>query len=685
MKHDPKLKTLSHDQELIAHAYRGLAPLSRDFDRLETALDHLQVASGAEHVETIRALRAKVQAFTPAVTLIGQVKAGKTSLVNAMAGTPGFLPSDINPWTSVVTSLNLSPRRTKAQQRADFRFFTDAEWANLLTTGGRVGELASRAGADEELAKVCRQLDAMRDAARDRLGERFEMLLGQSHDYSYVDPELVQRYVCLGDDLDGEPGQGRFADITRSAELFFGQPALPIPLCLRDTPGVNDTFMVREQITVNAIRGSRLCVVVLSAHQALSNVDLALVRLIANVPARDVIIFVNRVDELTDPANDIPEIRASIEATLKSMSIPAEAEILFGSAKWANAALSGDLGQMGRDSAEALLNWARYQAEHGALEKDTATMVWELSGLPAMGQAIADRIAAGEGAAALSRLGGAARNVAGAISAAAAITDRQIVERRPAPVDASKLENALDALSTEVTQTLSNGLATLTADLDLRLGKAQETFGNRATTALIRHLESYGEEIEWTYEPSGLRLLLKSSYNVFCAKSHKVAEEVFHDAASRIQALFEETFALSHTGYTLDAPQGADPPAPIMLGQTIALDIKGSWWSRWWRKRRDYSAYAQEFRALIDAEIAPMADALTSDHAAPHAEALQEVLKSFLAEQRKVLMGLAQRSAPDLEHLRKEEAKAVGAQTDALAAAQAVLTDIGSNRREGTR
>ncbi|MEO0761112.1 MAG: hypothetical protein AAFZ09_04790, partial [Pseudomonadota bacterium] len=49
------------------------------------------------------------------------------ALANAMAGTLGLLPSDINPWTSVVTSMHLSPHRTQAHHKARFRFFTDAE------------------------------------------------------------------------------------------------------------------------------------------------------------------------------------------------------------------------------------------------------------------------------------------------------------------------------------------------------------------------------------------------------------------------------------------------------------------------------------------------------------------------------------------------------------------------------
>jgi hypothetical protein len=270
-------------------AYRGLAPLVRELRTVDEALEQLLKVGNADAEPAIRDLRRQIRAFEPSVTMIGQVKAGKTSLVNAMVGRPGLLPADINPWTSVITSLHVSPRIRESAQHAKFRFFSEEEWSNLLNRGGRVGELARRAGADKELETVRAQLEEMREKSRQRLGKRFELLLGQEHDYGYVDPELVERYVCLGDDVDPdtEPdnGQGRFADITKSAELYLSQKGLVWPMCVRDTPGVNDTFLVREQITVNAIRSSRVCVVVLSAHQALSTVDMALIRMIANIRA----------------------------------------------------------------------------------------------------------------------------------------------------------------------------------------------------------------------------------------------------------------------------------------------------------------------------------------------------------------------------------------------------------------
>jgi hypothetical protein len=143
---------------LMSLAYRGLAPLVRELRTVDEALEHLLRLGDANAESAIRDLRRRIRAFEPSITMIGQVKAGKTSLVNAMVGRPGLLPADINPWTSVITSLHVSPRIRESAQHAKFSFFSEEEWSNLLNRGGRVGELARRAGADKELETVRAQL-----------------------------------------------------------------------------------------------------------------------------------------------------------------------------------------------------------------------------------------------------------------------------------------------------------------------------------------------------------------------------------------------------------------------------------------------------------------------------------------------------------------------------------------------
>lgn len=665
----------------LDHAmFHGLDPLVRDLRKLDGALQNLQAAGDETNLEPIQKLRRQLRDFEPTVTLIGQVKAGKTSLVNAMTGGGALLPADVNPWTSVVTSLHLSPTLTAANQHSKFQFFAEKEWTNLLNTGGRVGELASRAGADKELEKVRQQLNDMREKSRIRLGANFEQLLGQSHEYRYIDEELIQRYVCLGDDFDldttTDKTQGRFADITKSADLFVSQPTIPMQMCLRDTPGVNDTFMVREQITMNAIRGSRLCVVVLSASQALSTIDLALIRLIANIPTRNVVIFVNRVDELANPSEDIPEIRASILKTLAGQGISADTEIIFGSAHWGNHAMTGNIGAMDPASADALLNLARFEATQNGLEKNPVAMVWTLSGLPALGRAVAERIVSGEGAQIIDAIASGARNAANSISASRAIADRWVVEGPSKPVDVAAMARNIDAIGDASVPGLADQLDPLHDALDARLEKSRHSFVSRAVVSLIDHLETLGEDAVWTYDPTGLRLLFRSGYQVFAAKASRVGEDQYLRCSHELKSLFLESFSLSEVGFDLEPPPLPSPPVPVMLGQTIALDIKGGWWTRWWRRKRSYEAYAEEFRALVDAEIAPMVDGIRTELATSFSHTLTTELEGFINAQRKVFLALADRSQADLANVRKQQVDAFEHKRTSLIEAQSILTDF---------
>jgi hypothetical protein len=613
---------------------------------LEAALDNLVEIGDEATARLAEKLRAQIDTLEPSVTMIGQVKAGKTTLVNAMVGLPGLLPADVNPWTSVVTSLHLSPETPPdGQIGASFRFFEPSEWDRLLEKGGRIGELAERAGHEDELEKVRAQVERMREKSRSRLGKRFELLLGQQHDYQSYDQALIERYVCLGEDLGEEGGaaemQGRFADITKSADLQIHRPELPMKLCIRDTPGVNDTFMMREQITIRAIRDSRICVVVLSAHQALSSVDMALIRLISNIRAREVVIFVNRIDELSDPGNQVPEIRDSIRATLKKHDGPADAEIIFGSAHWANLALTDTLDTLDADSAAALLNWAEAELEAGPDDEEFSTDVWRLSGIPALYGAIGQRIAEGVGKDALARAARGAMNLAQAVEAAQETNGPRSGAAARAKISRDDLAARYDRLARDSLAAFDAAFEAELSSYHVRLDRSHRSFLERATASLIDHLDKRGEGAVWSYEPTGLRLLLRSAYQVFGAKAQGTARRSFAEAAAGITALYGEAFDGLGADFAITAPPTAHVPAPVVIGQTIALDIKGNWWRDWWRRRRGFSAYATEFYGMIEAETNGIVDDLkTAQGEALRAE-MRAILTGFLADQREALLGFA--------------------------------------------
>ena len=632
---------LTLPQRLLQSALGGLEGFARSLDPLRQALTTAAQLGDENTRKMALRLIAKLDRLEPSVTMIGQIKSGKTSLVNSMIGWPDLLPADVNPWTSVVTSLHLTPKPRTPETTAVFSFFEEDEWDRLIAGGGRIGELANRAGADDELSKIKAQVEAMREKSKARLGRKFEMLLGQQHDYGYFDKDLIERYVCLGDDFDDAAPemQGRFADITKSADLTFHQPAVPMRLCIRDTPGVNDTFMMREQITIRSIRDSRICIVVLSAHQALSSTDLALVRLISNVKSRDIIIFVNRMDELSDPATQVDQIRQSILETLARHNGPADAQIIFGSALWAQKAMSGGVAALPEASKTALLDWAKANSNPELRKMKARGIMWELSGLPALYDAMAERIRDGIGNEAVAQIAASARNLVNGIRMSDNLAAKAQIRETSVRLRPEDIQTALTRLQQESLSALHEDLSRIQSDFASRCDRAHDSFLGRATDALVHHLECYGDQSIWEYDPSGLRVLLSSackSYGVHCQAAYNNCIE---QTINGFAALYQQALDLPPELFDIKAPPAPVPPPPVSLGQTIALDLKGNWWRNWWFKRRGYQAYAADFHAMIKAETDGFLTDLKTDQINGLHSAVMQRVQQFIAEQSSILLG----------------------------------------------
>ncbi|MEL7048683.1 MAG: dynamin family protein [Pseudomonadota bacterium] len=242
--------------------------------------------------------------------VIGQIKAGKSTFINAFIQRPDFLPTDVNPWTTAVTRLHFgtdtgqlgAPNpKTGKPPKARFTFFNETEWQRLAEGGGRLRELTERLvpGFEPELLK--QQVDALRRRAEARLGASYPQLLGQSHAFEDIDNNLLKQYVCAGPikaPVDQQASQGQFSDITKSADVRCEGGPFQFPVTVMDTPGTNDPFLLRDEITRRSLEAADLYVVVLTARQPLSQADLALLRILRGLHKDRIIIYINRIDDL---------------------------------------------------------------------------------------------------------------------------------------------------------------------------------------------------------------------------------------------------------------------------------------------------------------------------------------------------------------------------------------------------
>src|SRR5262249_40185332 len=198
------------------------APLEAVRVQLRDLVGRLSGLLGEHAAPLLDAARTQLDERACRIAVIGQVKAGKSTFINALSERPGLLPTDINPWTVVVTALHFRKGPTAPEHAAVFHLFSVDEWQQLADGGGgRLRELTERLvpGFQSDLLRA--QLEVMRKRAERRLGPRFAELLGKCHRYQTVTPQILTDYVSAGDDDAWPGGRRHYSDITRSADLYF--------------------------------------------------------------------------------------------------------------------------------------------------------------------------------------------------------------------------------------------------------------------------------------------------------------------------------------------------------------------------------------------------------------------------------------------------------------------------------
>jgi GTP-binding protein EngB required for normal cell division len=367
--------------------------------RVLNAARTLSTLADKETAQAISAVAGQLQRQACRVAFVGQVKAGKSSLINVLVEQPDLLPANINPCTAVVTRLSFGVP-DKPQSGALFTFFNREEWRRL-SLGGRTRELTDRLFPDFNWEVLRTQVKAMENRAREKLGASFEELLGKEHLYEEVQPDLLVRYVgAEHPDAESlaERAEGKFSDITKSADIYLDLGAFSFPTVLIDTPGVNDPFLVRDEITRQNLEAADICVVVVTARQPLSATDINLLRMLRGLKKNRLIIFINKVDELRGGEEVLQEIGRQVSSTLKREFPSAHIPVVFGSAAYAHKALNRGIEPTlagaadAQDEAAAGFQWL---SQAGIADKAKAEAFFLKSGLLSLAVSISEMMSAG--------------------------------------------------------------------------------------------------------------------------------------------------------------------------------------------------------------------------------------------------------------------------------------------------
>lgn len=647
-----------------------LAQFRRELTQCAQDLRAVEDGRSATFIDETLNLLARL---TCKIAVIGQVKAGKSSFINAFVRRPGLLPTDVNPWTTAITQLHFGRVDRPANVAAEFSFFDVDEWQRLAQGAGQLRELTRRLVPGFEAELLQSHVDAMRRRSEGRLGAMLPELLGQRHAFAQLSPRLLERYVCAGTGSEGRDGEheqkGYYSDVVKTADLYFDAGDFAFPTTILDTPGTNDPFLVRDEITRGALESADVYIVVLTARQALSSADVALLRILRGLHKHRIAVFINRIDELGDVVRDTPQIVQHVRLGLRREFPDIDIPIIAGSARWAGLAIGGDAAAINQAfNPKAAAYIAQMTARSG--KTDAAAGLPEAEG----GEHLSQALLASSGLPSLSVVleGLTLRSHAGQVlkqikasfgeqvhvlaNAARHELEGLATEARLEVSSQQQGEAELQVIAAEIEDNsrLTTSLHSLVIDLQARTDQVIEDRCDHMAELLRDVLHGYCEmECQnlrsalsagrrarvWRCPTSSLRRGLEETF----MRLHKTAEIEIGSLETRIFPRLRDMLREAHPQWRDQDERVAAPPVPQLpslnvLGTAVALDLDEPWWKRWFVGRLSIDEQVYQLDRLIAAEFAPIIASLI----ASSRTALKAQQATALAKATRIYLGLVE-------------------------------------------
>ncbi len=582
------------------------------------------------------------------IAVIGQIKSGKSSFINAFAQQPDLLPTDVNPWTTAVTNLHFRQKSPEGGP-ATFRFFAEQEWEELIEGAGKMRELTKRLVPGFEPELLRQHVDALRRRAESRLGTEFQTLLGQTHTFPEIDSNLLKRYVCSGiysgDQAPalGSVDQGHYSDITKSADIYCEDGPFAFPITLVDTPGTNDPFLLRDEVTRSSLEAADLYIVVLTARQPLSEADVALLRILRGLHKDRILVFVNRIDDLANIGSDVDEVMGFVKKKIAAEFPGADIPVIAGCARWVSSALEPDkttfeqmvkprtlsyLSEIGALRREDMVG----PAEEGEAKNEALRRALFIgSGIPAVYEELSnmlgtshcahvlrqvsqcyEELARGARISARSELDQLNSAHANSVSTAhnTVETIRKIdAELRQLGDMTTVIEQSARDLETKLHQIIADEMDAMRTQMESEVAAQAREEAN----VLVDTLNRGRVPRVWRCEVGELRSRLNE---LFVSRFERAAARVLDLQGRVAPELRQLTKMVAPDGEVPSEPQREQmeipTPSAASLGRFVALDLDTPWWRAWWSRGPGVEERGQELDELIRSEFQPVVEELVT-------------------------------------------------------------------------
>lgn len=206
--------------------------------------------TSAKDTLSLAEIREKLEKDTLTIGVIGQMKCGKSTFLNAFIFENDVLPAATTPMTAALSIITYGEK-----ERIVAEFYTADEWAEQKMQAARPLEDAADS-LDESKIKAAKELVEKSS----RLGASLQKYLGTTQEDSF--DQLIE-YVGA---------DGKFISITKSVTIYYPKEYLK-GVEIVDTPGFNDPIVSREERTKEFLKKADVVLMMLYAGRPFDATD----------------------------------------------------------------------------------------------------------------------------------------------------------------------------------------------------------------------------------------------------------------------------------------------------------------------------------------------------------------------------------------------------------------------------
>ena len=230
------------------------------------------------------------------IGVIGQMKAGKSTFLNAFVFERDVLPAATTPMTAALTVITYGP-----EEKIEVEFYNSEEWDEQRLTAQRT---LTADTSEAEKSKVQAAQELVEKSAR--IGNRLPELLG------------TKRTDTLDKLIEYVGADGQFVSITKAVKIYYPKEYLR-GVEIVDTPGFNDPIVSREERTKDFLRRADAVLLMLYAGRPFDATDREIVfKHLSQCGIGKVMIGINKYDIPRENGETESEIKAYVKEEIRN-------------------------------------------------------------------------------------------------------------------------------------------------------------------------------------------------------------------------------------------------------------------------------------------------------------------------------------------------------------------------------